>query len=158
MSIEALLLFAFFILLPMLQQWLQQARQRDRSAPDAARPVPQASRPAEGLPRVPTLRVPRLPEAPSAPAAPAPTIAVPTIAVPTTVPLTTQSLTTESPTISPRPAAARTSAERGDPASKDARTAGRGIPWATLRTRRDLRRAVAVAAILGPCRAVDPYN
>jgi hypothetical protein len=128
-SVEALVLLALFIVLPLIQQLIQATRQRNQRPPEPA------GRQGPG-------RLARTP--------PPPELAVPPL--PDTTPHTA------SDAIS---VGGRISAPAGGGAVTLAptphRTMGRGTT-AGLRTRRDLRRAIVLVAMLGPCRASHPYD
>ena len=129
MSVEALGLLALFIALSLIQQLIQATRQRNQRRPEPA------GRQSRGtLARTP----------------PPPELAVPPL--PDTTPQTA------SDAIS---AGVRIPAPDGGGAVTLAptphRTMGRGTT-AGLRTRRDLRRAIVLVAMLGPCRASHPYD
>jgi hypothetical protein len=128
-SVEALVLLALFIVLPLIQQLIRAARQRNQG------PTESAGRQSPGThartPPQPELAVPPLPDT------------------------TPQTASDAIPTGGRMPAP-----DAGRPvtlAPTPHRTIGRGT-MAGLRTRRDLRRAIVLAAILGPCRASSPYN
>jgi hypothetical protein len=129
MSIEALLLLAAFILLPIIERMLRAARRPDGDTPDQGTDVPRpASRPSIPPPtpqrQPPTdARVSPPADVPQVPARPA-------------------------PRRSPRPPRAAAGAPRA---------VRSGSRVEELHTPRALRRAVVLTTILGPCRAVAPY-
>lgn len=128
MSVETLILLAFFVLLPLLQRLLAQARERNRppSQPVHRGPLP-TSPPAARVPREPTPPIPPLPA------------------------LEPDRFDMD------QAARAREAVTLATAASSGPRRGRRGVASAMLRTRLDLRRAITAAAILGPCRAVDPH-
>jgi hypothetical protein len=128
MSVETLILLAFFVLLPLLQRLLAQARERNRPTPQPAHrgPLP-TSPPAARVPREPPVPIPPLPALEAA----------------------RFGMHQAAPAREATPAPAALIGPQGGL---------RGVASAMLRTRLDLRRAVTAAAIIGPCRAVDPYN
>jgi hypothetical protein len=109
MSVEFFLLLAVFVLLPLIQRFLQAARERDA--------------------RTPPERTERLPE-------PTPAARPPTI-----------------PVLRPRPHVAEAPVMLAPPQRR-----ARRAPAAGLSHRLDLRRAIVLMAILGPCRAHDPHD
>ncbi|MQA31636.1 MAG: hypothetical protein GEU82_17675 [Luteitalea sp.] len=128
MSFEALVLLALFIVLPLIQQLIQATRQRNQRPPEPAER--QSPGTLARTPPPPELAVPPLPEAPHA----------------------------ASDAI---PAGGRMPApDAGGPVTvvlTPHRTTGRRTA-AGLRTRRDLRRAIVLVTMLGPCRASSPYD
>jgi hypothetical protein len=127
-SVDVLVLLAIFVLVPLLQRLLAQARERNQPPPQPAQRGPSPTPPpAARVPRVPTLPIPPLP-APEAERLDA-----------------------------PPPAPARRAANTATAVSSDPQRGRRRVALPALRTRLDLRRAITVAAILGPCRAVDPH-
>lgn len=130
MSIEALLLLAVFILLPIIERILRAARGPDGDTPDQRADVPRpASRPSIPPPtpqRQPPMdaRVPPPADVPQVPARPA-------------------------PRRSPRHSLAAAGAPRA---------VRSGSRVEELRTPLALRRAVVLTTILGPCRSVAPYE
>jgi hypothetical protein len=130
MSLEGLLLLALFILLPLIERMLRAARRADGDAPDRGAHVPRpASRPS----------IP-----PPAPQRQAPTDAP--VLPPADIPPVPAS---PAPRRSPRPPLA---------AAGTRRAVRRGSRVEELRTPLALRRAVVLTTILGPCRAVAPYE
>jgi hypothetical protein len=128
MSVETLILLAFFVLLPLLQQLLAQARERNRPTPQPADLGPLPTPP-------PAARVPREPPPPIPP--------LPAL---------------EGDRFDMHQAApAREAVTPATSASSGPRRGRRRVVSAVLRTRLDLRRAITAATILGPCRALDPY-
>jgi hypothetical protein len=128
MSVEALILLAFFVVVPLLQRLLAQARERNRPTPQPAHrgPLPTPP-PAARVPRVPTPPIPPLPAL-------------------------------EADRFDMHPAArARDAVTPATAASSGPRRGRRGAVSAMPHTRLDLRRAITAAAILGPCRAIDPH-
>jgi hypothetical protein len=127
MSVETLILLAFFVLVPLLQGLWAEVRKRNQPP---TRPVQRDPSPAPLPPRVPREPTPPIPPLPALEgdrfdlhqAAPA------------------------REAVSPTPAA-----------SSGPRRGQRRVVSAALRTRLDLRRAITAATILGPCRALDPY-
>lgn len=130
MSIEALILLALFILLPLIERILRSARQPNAGTPDRAAQVPRpASRPSIRPPApqprsLMDARVPRMAEAPPGSARP----------------------------VVPRPP----SRQRAAPAAR--RPARRGRVVEDLHDPRNLRRAVVLMTILEPCRSVAPHD
>jgi hypothetical protein len=126
-SVEALVLLALFIVLPLIQQLIQATRQRNQ------RPPKPAGRQSPGtLARTPPeLAVPRLPD------------------------------TTPHAASDAMPAGGRMAAPDAGGRVTFALTPHRRMGRRTavgLRTRRDLRRAIVLAEMLGPCRASRPYD
>jgi hypothetical protein len=128
MSVETLILLAFFVLVPLLQRLLAHARERNQPTPQPAQRAPSpAPRPEAPVPRVPAPPIPPLPA------------------------LEADRFDNH------RSASARQAVTPATAASNGPRRGRRPVASVILGTRLDLRRAVAAAAILGPCRAVDPY-
>jgi hypothetical protein len=128
-SVEALVLLALFIVLPLIQQLIQATRQRNQRPPEPA------GRQGPGtLARTP----------------PPPELAVPPL--PDTTPHTASDAISAGGRI-PAPDGGGGVTRAPTPH----RTMGRGTT-AGLRTRRDLRRAIVLVAMLGPCRASHPYD
>lgn len=131
MSLESLLLLAVFVLLPLIQQLLQEARRRDPRTPERGErpPVRSPQAPARALPK---LAIPPLPEmAPDA---------------------------TSDAMAAHGHSSARETAAPVTLALPHHRSTRRRTAVVGLRNRLDLRRAIALTAILGPCRAVSPYE
>ena len=128
MSVETLILLALFVLVPLLQRLLAQARERNRPTPQPAQRAPSSAPRSEApLPRVPTPAIPPLP-------------------------------TSETDRFDMHQAApAREAVTQATAVSSRPRRTRRTVASAPLRTRLDLRRAITAAVILGPCRAVDPH-
>jgi hypothetical protein len=127
-SVEALVLLALFLVLPLIQQLIQATRQRNQRPPEPA------GRQGPGT-RART---------------PPPALAVPPL--PDTMPHTA------SDAIS---AGVRIPAPDGGGAVTLAPTPHRAMGRSTtagLRTRRELRRAIVLVTMLGPCRASHPYD
>ena len=128
MSFEALVLLVLFLVLPLIQQLIQATRQRNQLPPE-----PAGGQLPGTLARTPppALAVPPLPD--------------------TTPPTASDAIS----------AGGHVPAQEGGGAVTLAptlhRAMGRGTT-AGLRTRRDLRRAIVLAAMLGPCRASHPYD
>jgi hypothetical protein len=132
-SLETLLLLAFFILTPLIQRLLQAARQGDgtRRTPERAPQPPSGTAP-----------VPR--RAPPAPLIPSRPTVTPEVAA--------DEMT------APAPSSAREAvAPAAAPAVTPRHDMRRSTAAAGLRGRR-LRRAIVLKEILGPCRAVNPYD
>lgn len=133
MSIEALVLLIFFVLLPLVQQLLQAARQRDSRIPERSAGPP-ASGPQQAPTAAPGGLVTSMPVlvqgAPLVNAAGTARIPLPAGVRTTPVPLG----------LRPRP-----------------RTRGR-YPLVNAHNRFDLRRAIVFTAILGPGRAMARYD
>ena len=132
MSVETLVLLALFIVLPLIQRLIQATRQRNQRPPE---PV---ERPSPGTPQ------------PLARTLPPPELAVPPL--PDTTPHAASDAISAGVRI-PAP-------DGGGPvivALTPHRSMGRPTTVG-LRTRRDLRRAIVIAAVLGPCRASSPYD
>lgn len=125
MSVETLILLALFVLLPLLQRLLAQARERNRPTPQPAHRGPLPTSPLAA--REPTPPIPPLPA------------------------LEPDRFDMD------QAARAREAVTLATAASSGLRRGRRGVASAMLRTRLDLRRAITAAAILGPCRAVDPH-
>jgi hypothetical protein len=128
-SVEALVLLALFMVLPLIQQLIQATRQRNQ------RPAEPAGRQSPGTlvhtPPPPELAVPPLPDT-------TPHTASDAISGGGRMPASDAG---GGVTLAPTPH----------------RTMGRRTT-AGLRTRRDLRRAIVLVAMLGPCRASRPYD
>ena len=130
MSIEALLLLALFILLPLIERIVKSARQPNARTPERVPRVPQpasrpSTRPAAPQPRSPLeARMPR---------------------------------TADAPPVSARPAALRPpSLQLAAPAAR--RPARKGRVVGDLHDPLTLRRAVVLMTVLGPCRSVAPHD
>lgn len=133
MSLELLLLLAVFVLLPLIQQLLRAARQRDRRAPERAERQPlRTPQPPAHAPLPRTRAVPPLPETARHAASDAMTARGLTPARETAGPVTLA--------LTPHRSTRRRTAVVG------------------LRNLLDLRRAIVLMAILGPCRAINPYD
>ena len=130
MSLETLLLLAFFILLPLIERMLRAARQPDGGAEDATTEVPRPSSPPE-------IRVPTPRRQPPVDAAPPPTA--------------------EAAPVSVRPAAQRP--PRVVLSAPGARRATRrAMVLEDLRRPLSLRRAIVLMTILEPCRSIAPHD
>jgi hypothetical protein len=129
-SLELLLLLAAFVLLPLIQQLLRAAQAREPPTPEPAEKRPPRP-PVQAPPR--TLAVPPPPGAARDAASDALIARGRTPALKTAGPVT--------PALTPHRSARRR------------RAAALG-----LRNRLDLRRAIVRMAILGPCRAMSPYD
>jgi hypothetical protein len=128
MSVETLALLAFFVLLPLLQRLLAQVRERNQPTPQPAHRAPLSTpRPEAPVPRVPTPPIPSLP-----------------------------ALEADQFDVN-RSAPAREAVTPATAASNAPRRGRRPVASVILGTRLDLRRGIAAAAILGPCRAAEPY-
>jgi hypothetical protein len=128
MPIETLALLALFIALPLIQQLIRATRQQNRRLPEATE-----IRPPSTLARTPPPELTGPPLLDTTPYAP-------TDAIPASAPV-------------PAP-------HVGGPVSgvlKPHRTTEQRTTVG-LRTRRDLRRAIVLIAVLGPCRASSPYR
>ena len=131
MSLEFLLLLAVFVLLPLIQQLLRAARRRDPGAPERAerRPLRTPQAPTHALPK---LAIPPLPDmAPDA---------------------TPDAMTAYGPS------SARETAALVTLVLPRHRSTRRRTAVVDFSKRLDLRRAIVLTAILGPCRAVNPYD
>jgi hypothetical protein len=128
MSVETLVLLALFIVLPLIQRLIRATRQRNQRFPE-----PADERPPGTLARTPRpeLAVPPLLDTMSHAASDAVPLSARVPATHTGGPVTIA--------LAPH----RTMEQRT--------TVG-------LRTRRDLRRAIVLVAMLGPCRASNPYR
>jgi hypothetical protein len=130
MSIEALVLLALFLLLPLIERLLRSARQPNGGAPDrpadarrsASRPAMRPSPPQERSPE--EARVPRMADVPPVSASPT----------------------------------ARRSPRLQLPAPGARRPGRQGLVVEDLRHPLTLRRAVVLMTILGPCRSVAPHE
>jgi hypothetical protein len=128
-SVEALVLFALFIVLPLIQQLIQATRQRNQHPPEPAER--QSPGTLARTPPPPELAVPPLPD------------------------------TTPHAASDAIPAGGRMPAPDARGPVTPALTPHRAMERRTtvgLRTRRDLRRAIVLVAMLGPCRASNPYD
>jgi hypothetical protein len=128
-SVEALVLLALFIVLPLIQQLIRATRQPNQHPPEPA--GKEAAGTLARTPPPPELAVPPLPDT-------TPHAASDAIAAGGRLP-------------------APDAGGPGTQALTPHRTMGRRTT-AGLRTRRDLHRAIVLAAILGPCRASRPYE
>jgi hypothetical protein len=127
-SVEALVLVALFIVLPLIQPLIRATRQRNQ------RPPGPVGRPSPGtLARTPPPPEPAVPPQPD------------------TTPHTASDAISTGGRMPPDAGRAVTLAPTPH------RTMGRRTT-AGLRTRRDLRRAIVLVAMLGPCRASHPYD
>jgi hypothetical protein len=128
MSLEALLLLALFILLPLIERLLRAARQSNERTPDRvpAEPRP-ASRPPPAAPQPRARMDPRMPRTADAP----PASARPAV---------------------PRPPGLQLRA----PAARRPAPGSRVVE--DLHAPLTLRRAVVLMTILGPCRGVAPHE
>ena len=127
MSVDALILLALFLVLPLIQQLIQATRQRNQRPPEPAG----RQGPARARTPPPELAVPPLPD---------------------TTPHTASDAISAGDSL-PAP-------DAGGPVTRALtphRTLGRRTTVG-LRTRRDLRRAIVLVAMLGPCRASQPYD
>jgi hypothetical protein len=128
MSVELLVLVALFIVLPLIQQLIRAPRQQSQRFPE-----PAERRPPRTLARTPP-----------------PELAVPPLQD-----------TTPHATSDAMPASAPALALHASGPVTIALTPHRTVGQRTavgLRTRRDLRRAIVLVAMLGPCRASRPYD
>ena len=128
MSIETLILLALFIVLPLIQQLIRATRQRNHRPP-----APTEMRP----PRTPA----RTPQ--------------PELTVPP--PLKTTPPAPSDATRASAPVSAPHAGGRVTITPTPHRTMGQRAAVG-LRTRRDLRQAIVLVAILGPCRANSPHR
>lgn len=135
MSIELLLLIAIFVLLPLLQQLLDAVRRRNEQTPERAGP--------------PTASEHQLELEESLPAAHAPLRRPPEDRQ---LPATARQKPSEPMTAS-EPVPARSAATSVAPDPAVLRKGRRSRAVASLRSPPDLRRAVVLMTILGPCRA-----
>jgi hypothetical protein len=145
MSIEALLVLALVVGLPLLERYLDRMRSRnsDHGEPTAPLPVP-ARKPAARRAPQPAVPQPAAPQSADPQMRPRPS--------------------PQRPRVSPRPAATAKAAPPANvvaatavaPPAKARTPARHAVP---LRVPRidggDLRRAVVLAAVLGPCAALD---
>lgn len=133
MSLEALLLLAFLLLLPLIERLVRSARQRQERTRvrSEARPIPTSLTAV----RVPQSKGAQSHHAPTGPPLPAYVPAMASIEV------------------APVPSVTR-DASRGTPFVSDRRR-GRRLLSAVLRGPRDLRRAVVLMTVLEPCRALE---
>jgi hypothetical protein len=129
-SLETLLLLAVFVLLPLIQRLLEAARRRDPRPPGrpGRRPVRTPPAPTQALPKVPVRPLPDM------------------------APDRTSGATTPH-----GPSSARDTAALVTLVLPHHRSARRRTAVVDVRKRLDLRRAIVLTAILGPCRAVNPY-
>jgi hypothetical protein len=128
MSVETLVLLALFIVLPLIQQLIRATRRRKHRLPE-----PTEMRPPTKLARMPP----------------------PEVSVPPLVDATPPAPSEATPASAPMPAphaGGRVTITPTPHRDMGQRTA------VGLRTRRDLRRAVVLVAIVGPCRANGPYR
>lgn len=141
MSLETVLLLAFFILLPLIERLVRSARQRNKGTavrpggrPPSAAPtaIPGPQPPGDGQPRHPPLVVPPLPASARQ-------------AVSTTVAASVRSLAGDA---GRRETSPPTAYERGHH-----RPAAAG-----LRSPLSLRRGIVLMTILEPCRATTPHE
>jgi hypothetical protein len=135
MSVEALVLITLFVVLPLIQRLREAMRERNRRAPE---PVGgQGQVPESPPPRVRTRRPP--PESTGPPLQDE----------------TPHAASGAMPAVGRRPDARRPVKRALTPARERGR---RRRPTADLRTRRDLRRAIVLTTVLGPCRATRPHD
>jgi hypothetical protein len=128
MSVEMLVLVALFIVLPLIQQVIRATRQRNEPVSE------QAERQSSGM------LAPTPPSEPAVPPLPA---------------TTTHSASDARTAAGDQPAADR--GARVGLAPRADRNTGQSTAMG-LRTRRDLRSAIVLMAMLGPCRATNPHD
>ena len=131
MSVEALVLLALFLGLPLIQQLMQARLQRNQRPPEPPEKHSGAPQPFERTP--PPLEAAAVPP------------------LPDTTPRASNAISAGGPMSAP---------DAGGPVTL-ALTPHRTMERRTtvgLRTRRDLRRAIVLVAMLGPCRASNPYD
>jgi hypothetical protein len=157
MSIELILAIIFFGLLPLLERLFRAAREREGGT---ARAEPPPWEPSgdyeddedEAYPmEPPPMPAPRVP----APRMPAPRMPAPRVEKPTVRPVPAP------PRLAPSRAPSRVTAHdrRTDDAFRGGRRRrGRRDIAAALHSDAGLRRAVVLMTILGPCRALSPYD
>ncbi|HUF24693.1 MAG TPA: hypothetical protein VMN81_11230 [Vicinamibacterales bacterium] len=156
MSIELILAIIFFGLLPLIERLIRAAREREggtaRPAPPPWEPAGEEWEPAEEEEDEPyVLEPPPMPM--PAPRMPAPRVEKPRVPALKPAPVT--------PRMAPSRAPSRVTAHdrRTDDAFKGARRRrGRRDIAAALHSDAGLRRAVVLMTILGPCRALSPYD
>ncbi|HEX6322904.1 MAG TPA: hypothetical protein VFZ36_04195 [Vicinamibacterales bacterium] len=157
MSIELILAIIFFGLLPLIERLIRAARESQEGG--TARPAPPPWQPAdEDDDETYVLEPPPMPAPPMpAPSVPAPRVPAPRLDQPraaaTRVPLASR----EAPSRAPSRVTAHD--RRTDDAFRGARTRrSRRDIAAALHSEAGLRRAVVLMTILGPCRALSPYD
>lgn len=139
MSIELLVLLVVFILLPLIQQLLRAMQERDQGS--SGRP--------HG--RRPPTRRPTMPE-------PQPAADVPLPRAPAVPPLPPATQHTVPAVTAHKPLPRRETSRPVAPALTARRDARRHTAIGSLRNPFDLRRAIVVMTILGPCRAISPSD
>jgi hypothetical protein len=130
MSLETLLLLAFFILLPLIERLLRAARQPDGGAEGTAGEVPRPS-------SRPEIRVPMPRRQPPVDAAPPPTAEA--------APVSVRAAGQTPPQVA-----------LGTPGAR--RATRRAMLQADLRAPLSLRRAIVLMTILEPCRSLAPHD
>ena len=151
MSIEGILLFVFFVVMPLVQQWRErQKKQQQRPAPRRVPPPAEAR--TEPQPEM--LEDDGFEWGSGWEPVPEP--------VPVPVPVPTRVQTRPPVVRAPHPVVVKASVRRSAPAPQDraARVHRRQSAGAAsgLSGRADLRQAIRQMAILGPCRATAPYG
>jgi hypothetical protein len=138
-SIDLLILFVIFVLVPLIERMLREAQQRGQPTPGDTSRQPQKAAPPRTRPPVP---VPVPAPVPTSMPEPQPVLSLPVS-------------TAEKRQVDPRP-----DRGTGKPVVRTLtpRSMTRAGTVVSLRTRPDLRRAMALTAILGPCRADQPYE
>ena len=140
MSPETILLIFFFVVLPLIQQLFQASRKRNPRTPERAEDKPVA-------PHKPPSPEPRaLPHVPL-PAEPA---------VPPVSPIAHRRKLADA-IAARKPARTRDAAKMVAPRPAPRRHASIAANLGLHRPR-DLRRAIVLTTILGPCRAIDPHR
>ncbi len=159
MSIEGILLFVFFVVMPLVQQWRErQKKQQQQKAPQRERVPPSAEPETEileddgfewGRGWEPVEAPPPVPPPPPRPR-------------PVPLPVPAPVLTRPPVVHVPRPVPVMVPVQRTTPTPmvRAARVHRRQSAGATrgLSGRADLRQAITQMAILGPCRATAPYG
>jgi hypothetical protein len=167
MPVEVLLLLFVFIVLPLIEQAVRKARQeRERAASGGRAPAPARPAPVRRVPddwdeeeeeeEMVVVARPQVP--PPLPPAPVAAQPVPRQGPPRPPP------PRPAPVRRPLPREVRLAqisrmrqmADAGPPAAATVQRR-HALPLPELRTTRSLRRAIVLQAVLGPCRANDPY-
>lgn len=161
MSVESLVFLAIFVLLPLIERLIRGPRD-GADAPDA--PPPGAPRPAPRHRQRPAGQVPvPAPEPLPAPPMPVPRSAPRPVPMPVPAPVAS-SHTTKPGSIDTEVAVPKYRRSAGPiesrplPSGPTRRGARRRSVMRVLRAPYALRSAVLLTTILGPCRAIEPYD
>jgi hypothetical protein len=159
MSLEALLVLGAMLLLPLLERLVQQRRAGGRPAPPDRTPAPRRAADGRARPASRGERPARRPEA-STPDEPVTATAGPSITGPATPPRQDPRPAPVRLTLRERAVAARDVTPPGPPDTTNrSLTRPRQLPAGIWRGRAvDLRHAIVLQTILGPCRANQPFE